>query len=74
MTFETITPTLVYIEELHRHVFDTYYIQGYEIKPEDEIVIESYNDLCKKYPRWRSQLKEKFPGYVKYQRYSSDEF
>jgi hypothetical protein len=61
---------IIYLEKLHRKVFDTFYVQNYEITVEDEIVISEYKALCEKYPGWRQILKSEFPKDTKYKRYS----
>ena len=65
MSFEKI----IYLEELHRWVFDNLYVQNYKIDESDQPVLEEYKDLCKKYPEWRSTLKLEFPNESKYKRY-----
>jgi len=60
---------IIYLEKLHRKVFDTFYVQNYEITNEDKIVISEYSDLCQKHPGWRITLKLEFPKDPRYKRY-----
>jgi hypothetical protein len=45
------------IERLHRHVFDTYYIQTYKIKPTDRIVLFAYKVLVSLFKKFRVDLR-----------------
>lgn len=60
---------IIYLEKLHRWVFDNLYVQNYKIDESDKPVLEEYKALCEKYPAWRSTLKLEFPNESKYKRY-----
>jgi len=61
---------IIYLEKLHRWVFDNLYVQNYKIDESDQPVLNEYKELCKKYPNWRSILQKEFGEYYKkYKRY-----
>jgi len=45
-------------ERLHRYVFDKLYVQNYQITDEDQIILDTYNELCKVCPDFRKVLWE----------------
>jgi len=47
----------IYVEKLHRYVYDNYYRQDYKITFKDKIVILLYDVLLRTFPKFRSQLK-----------------
>ena len=59
----------IYIERLHRFVFDNYYVQNYYIRWTDKVVLWFYYKCCRLCPEWRIILKEYFGSGNKYDRY-----
>lgn len=57
---------LVFIERLHRHVFDNYYVQNYKIKWTDRIVIKILNTLLKRNHNWRYELGQYSKSFGRY--------
>ena len=49
---------LIYLEKLHRYVFDNLYVQSYKLRFRDKFTLILYRFLCKRYPNWRKELKE----------------
>ena len=60
---------IIYLEKLHRYVFDNLYVQGYEITFKDRLTLFWYKILSKQYPNWRKELQKEFPNCSKYKRY-----
>jgi hypothetical protein len=55
---------LISLESLHRKVFDTIYVQGYNLTKDDKITLYRYYILCQKYPTFRNDLSEAFIGFT----------
>jgi len=49
---------LINLEKLHRYVFDTFYVQGYNIVESDQKIIDEYNILCEENIGFRQKLPE----------------
>lgn len=47
----------IYIERMHRLVFDTYFIYGRKASKKEIMVIRYYYFLCRVFPTFRSYLK-----------------
>jgi len=55
---------LINLESLHRKVFDTIYVQGYDITKDDRITLYRYDILYEKYPTFRHDLAEVFIAFT----------
>jgi len=59
----------IYLEKLHRYVFDNLYIQDYHINKDDGIVLGLYHLWCRLHPSFRETLLLYFGKCAKYERY-----
>ena len=66
---------LILVERLHRYVFGTYYIQNYQIKLLDKIVLKLYNYLVfKRYNNWRHDIKSHCKRFIRYDGFNRLDF
>lgn len=52
--------TYFFVEKVHRHVFDTFYTQDYNITKNDKYYLQYYRLLCKLFPNFRWRLKNNY--------------
>ena len=59
----------ILIEKLHRHIFDSYYRQDYEIGFKAWCIIRFYDLAVFLFPNWRFELTSYFKKAQRYERY-----